>query len=360
MPGDALKKVKSGDRLAIPAATFNTFIDAANDFRRRQQDGGGGPAADRPREHILVRNDSGEDLDRFGILGGDAPVILPADNLDEFKNRVVLSGVTPTADHAGRFAVLQEPLADGAIGRACVCGVSPVQVDVIDENHGFAEVEEGETGSLQSAESGSATLLYKESGTGLKWAVVQLGDPVVDEKAKVSSNDTTAGYLNGKLVAGAGITLTEKDDGEDESLEIAAGKGSWRWWAWTYDDGGAHLWNFWWDMGGAKRLCEWYPVLKGKAKTVQAWLSTSLSAGSLTVTVRRKRRNVVVPPQTPDACPSVDEDSDLSVVLDSTTNCHHEHGTWSYDDDDLLGVKVVRDSCWPTGILVIGVWYEED
>ena len=31
--GDTLKKVKPGDPLAIPAEAFNTFIDAARDFR---------------------------------------------------------------------------------------------------------------------------------------------------------------------------------------------------------------------------------------------------------------------------------------------------------------------------------------
>ena len=48
-----------------------------------------------------------------------------------------------------------------------------------------------------------------------------------DEKAKVSSNDTTSGYLNGKLIQGAGITLTEIDDAGDETLSIInADKGS--------------------------------------------------------------------------------------------------------------------------------------
>lgn len=38
----------------------------------------------------------------------------------------------------------------------------------------------------------------------------------------VSSNDTTAGYLNGKLVAGSNITLTENNDGGNETLTIAS------------------------------------------------------------------------------------------------------------------------------------------
>lgn len=45
---------------------------------------------------------------------------------------------------------------------------------------------------------------------------------LTDELSKVSANDTTAGYLNGKLVAGSGVTLTEQNDGANETLEISA------------------------------------------------------------------------------------------------------------------------------------------
>ena len=38
----------------------------------------------------------------------------------------------------------------------------------------------------------------------------------------VSANDTTPGYLNGKLTAGEGIDLTEGSDGGDETLAISA------------------------------------------------------------------------------------------------------------------------------------------
>lgn len=42
-----------------------------------------------------------------------------------------------------------------------------------------------------------------------------------DELVKVSSNDTTAGYLNGKLIVGAGITFTENNNGSNETLTVA-------------------------------------------------------------------------------------------------------------------------------------------
>ena len=43
-----------------------------------------------------------------------------------------------------------------------------------------------------------------------------------DEKAKVSANDTTADYLASKLVAGTDITITENNDGGNETLTIAS------------------------------------------------------------------------------------------------------------------------------------------
>lgn len=65
-------------------------------------------------------------------------------------------------------------------------------------------------GALAISVDDGATWYYIVSGAG------------TDEKAKISANDTTAGYLNGKLVAGTAITLTENNDGGNETLTIAA------------------------------------------------------------------------------------------------------------------------------------------
>ena len=43
-----------------------------------------------------------------------------------------------------------------------------------------------------------------------------------DVKVLVSSNDSTAGFLNGKLVAGTAISFTENNDGSNETLTINA------------------------------------------------------------------------------------------------------------------------------------------
>jgi hypothetical protein len=56
------------------------------------------------------------------------------------------------------------------------------------------------------------TITFETSGSGV-------GD--LDEKVKVSANDSTAGYLNGKLVPGLNIAFTENNDGGNETLTIA-------------------------------------------------------------------------------------------------------------------------------------------
>jgi hypothetical protein len=56
-------------------------------------------------------------------------------------------------------------------------------------------------------------------------AALQAATKQYAERVKVSSDDSAAGYLKGKLVAGANITLTEKSGGGNETLEIAASAG---------------------------------------------------------------------------------------------------------------------------------------
>jgi hypothetical protein len=54
---------------------------------------------------------------------------------------------------------------------------------------------------------------------GSSWSGIGVN---TDETVKVSANDTTNGYLNGKLIAGSGISFTENNDGGNETLTIAS------------------------------------------------------------------------------------------------------------------------------------------
>jgi hypothetical protein len=178
----ALRKVRSGDPLVIPAAAYNAFIDTALDFRQRTAHlGQGAQPSFSQASIVLVRNDSGSNQNRMAVLGVEAPIIDPSANEEEFRNRVALSCITPAADtHEGKFVVLAEPIAHGKIGRAYAAGVCPVKIDVPDEEHEwrYAEIADGVTANLKVSLQGSATILWRAGGTGVQWAVVRLGQSV--------------------------------------------------------------------------------------------------------------------------------------------------------------------------------------
>ena len=214
----ALEKVVSGQPLNIPATTYNAMIDAArkansiNTFNSETTNS-------KDYAKVSVLNSSGSDLDRFFILGIDEPIILPADDQEDFESRITVDGVTPedgtggsgASDHRGRFVVLQEPIPDGEIGKARIAGETLCKVNVIDEDDGFADVTDGVEDYLTSANTGSARILWKESGTGEKWALIRIGDyqSLAGKMYKATADSVSAS---------AGVTVTAKATSIDDTL----------------------------------------------------------------------------------------------------------------------------------------------
>src|SRR5262245_40368621 len=171
-----LQKVNKGERLRIPADAYNAFIDAA---LRANPDGVSSTDLDLPQAYsvsiALVRNDSGATRARFDAVGLAAPLIPPASNLKEFQRQPMFSAVIPAAaSHIGKFGILLEPLAAGKIGTAMVAGVCPAQLTGADV--GFAEIQTGSS-ILVADPSGSAKVLWTDSGSGTRWALIRLGTP---------------------------------------------------------------------------------------------------------------------------------------------------------------------------------------
>jgi len=176
---DTLRKVRPGEPLRIPAAAYNAFVDAAHLARRFSSDSRGDSNLPPIHEHlVLVRNDTGDDLPRFGAMGIAGPIIEPGEegNTDEFKRRAALIGalITVTDDYAGRFVVAREPIPSGRIGLAVVRGVTPSIVNIVSEEHFHADTYPDEQ-HLRSGFAGAARILWKEEGVGLKLAVIEIG-----------------------------------------------------------------------------------------------------------------------------------------------------------------------------------------
>ena len=97
--------------------------------------------------------------------------------------------------------------------------MSEVKVNKISPRSGTG-VTLGDSGDKFTVPSGSnitinsgASIVNDGTATGF--------DTDTNDKVKVSANDTTPGFLNGKLVGGANISLTEGTDGGNETLTAA-------------------------------------------------------------------------------------------------------------------------------------------
>jgi hypothetical protein len=175
---DAFDKVRQGQPLKFSARTWNELIDAARTVQElrpvfaqiaKQQW--------RDADTIKVRNGTCNNLPRFGIVGLDWSTLDPSTNLPEWRNQIAIDCVAVDATtHRGRFAILDEDLPTCAMGRAVVSGAVPCRVNVTDESHQYASPITDQGGWLQSTEFGAAQILWKQTGTGLLWAVVRLSN----------------------------------------------------------------------------------------------------------------------------------------------------------------------------------------
>jgi hypothetical protein len=154
-----------------PAARWNDALDAARRFGDATgATGEGGPPGTSP-EIVRVKNGSGSALDRHSVLGISAPIFTPTD-IDAFLREVTFRGVVPTSGHAGKFVVTLEPAEVNQVVRAYVAGTCQVKVSGAGA---FAEVAASETGHLAGGSSGSAQVLWRDAGEGVKDAVVRFG-----------------------------------------------------------------------------------------------------------------------------------------------------------------------------------------
>ena len=223
MATDPFAKVMPGQTLQIPAAAYNAFVDAARSHRGNQTDATSDPIREPGRAGLVpTRNDSGALVPRFGILGVDSPLFTPSDALDAFKRRVTLAGSTPAdASHTGRFVIALEPIAPGALGMACASGLCAVQVDFPPDDgreRRFVDIADGVTGNLKAGDSGAATILWREAGTGVRWAIVRLGGFTAQSFFPIKL--TLAGGAQGNALAPATWTYDVAGAITDESLAV--------------------------------------------------------------------------------------------------------------------------------------------
>ena len=223
MSRDPLSHVRRGDPLRISAGAWNAFVDAAKAERRRSLSSERGDEPFPDRSTILVQNATGSDLPRFAVVAVRDPVTTRATREASFLNQGSMIGTIPSFADRGKLAILQEPVRDGAIGRAVATGLTVAKVKVLAPVSApdlWADVDENQTAHLLGAPKGCAEILWMEPQAEradplFAWCVVRMG-PAAGESFNVKleidggaagSASTTCSWtykcktLNGKVFA---------------------------------------------------------------------------------------------------------------------------------------------------------------
>jgi hypothetical protein len=251
MANDPFRHVTPGEPLEIRAETFNVVLDSAKAFARGRlgKAADAGKGRDRSALTVLVKNNTGVDLDVRSVLKvSDSPAD-PTEVPDEFRNQPVFHGTAPASD-TDFIAVLDEAIPNGEIGRAVVAGTTAVTVDVSDTSHKYAKPISGDTAKLVSSATAAACQLIVRPTATVTTCVVQLqswgtgeggGGVVVRADADGSGSvtayvqeDNGAGGLQdvGSSITVKSFTNPKRGNFEDDGYYVAVQVGD-QWYAET-------------------------------------------------------------------------------------------------------------------------------
>lgn len=171
-------------RKTIPGGTINALIAGLQDLDRRVGGAPKAPSSEAPGGAVtaLATNQTGAALPEFGVvrlarqafdfaasptgspIEGSAPMLLP-----------IVPDVQAPSDGESLLAITQEPIPASGVGRVVVMGLSYARVYITDASHTHATAISADVDKLVSGTSGPAQIVYKPSGTGVKFALVRLG-----------------------------------------------------------------------------------------------------------------------------------------------------------------------------------------
>lgn len=176
MTKPAGQRAVAGDSIrdVVTASAWNSMLDMLDSWRRSAGGFNVTPGEVTSGDCVIeVKNDTGADLSRWACVGLGDVTVAPSENTDEFVERHVVTATTPASTHATKFAILQEAIPDGEIGRAVVCGKTIATVDVASAGDSYAAPAVGSP-VLRSAASGPVRIVYAET-TGETQALVVIG-----------------------------------------------------------------------------------------------------------------------------------------------------------------------------------------
>lgn len=210
--------VSPGDPFQPRAATWNALMQLGRASRVDQRRSGSPPEAIAFRTEaatVWCRNDSEDDIPAGGAVEITGPAIDPEASDDAFADRVVLAG--RIADEPGPnawTAIARTRISPGALGRVVIEGVVQARVVVNESWHRYAGLVDAED-TLHTRRFGPAEILWREPGSGTRWALVRIEPPSPPRSgvhlAQITAvTGTENAVYNAEALDDPSITVTNK------------------------------------------------------------------------------------------------------------------------------------------------------
>jgi len=178
---------------------WNPVIAGAMRSSRTLHGGRSGGPVGAPSTIRVSNTMSAVNCPKYGVMKLDAPVTLPSVSAEAFQsNGLTMKGIAPVAGDS--FVITQEalPYSPVGFGNAVLRGITVCKINVIAESDKFADCVDDDVDKLKSGGGGPAEILWKESGTGTKWAIVRIGNaqaPAGLEQLRVKEVSATEDWL---------------------------------------------------------------------------------------------------------------------------------------------------------------------
>lgn len=205
-----LKRIPVGAAVrGWPSETWDTICTAVEQL---PQFTGSGRAArsksptTEPHHAVWMQNDTAAEVARGNVLGIDTIVqdLTISGNVDTITSqRPALSCIEPEVLlHTQKLVVPLQHIEAGGQGWAAIGGLTWVLVDVTDADHTHARIDNGEV--LLVSGTYGAPIVVKQSGTGTKWALVNLAGYIPQTRWCLTSEEIPAGTGSPDVTPGTG------------------------------------------------------------------------------------------------------------------------------------------------------------
>lgn len=198
------------------AIEWETLLPGANETLQLNVDNFQGDLGNGGREGFVPAPAAGDGPGGKFLSATGAWLLVPGVGVDEL---VGITAADTTPSYLNNKLALPSTGALGGVNAAEWTVLNPAAAETLQlKIHNFVgDPGNGGREGFVPAPGAGDTAANKYLHASGSWLVVAGS---TDEQAKVSANDTTPGYLNGKLTATLPVSLTENNDGGNEDLQI--------------------------------------------------------------------------------------------------------------------------------------------